>query len=288
VFRFALNPRWSDLPHCSALLNGFPRDYSVHDYRTTLSIKSVVRGEAWYETASGRYRVTPDVFLVLNHDQHYSMEVDGGVPTETLCPFFQRGFMESAAARGDLDEPQASRSVEFCERLYPMDSAVGRALARMRTSDIEDGFHELAAALLEVRDDARRELLAFPAVRVTTREELYRRLYRARDFLFSSYGEPVTVSDAASIAAMSPFHFHHAFKRAFGRSPMQLLRSYRLEAAKAMIENGSDVTTACLSSGFESATTFSGLFKRTYGCSPRQVAKKAVLKRSGLSTRATL
>lgn len=288
MFRFALNPGWSDLPHCSALLNGFPRDYSVHDYRTTLSIKSVVRGEAFYETPNGRYRVTPDVFLVMNHDQHYSMEVDGATTTETLCPFFQRGFIESAAARAGLEDPEASRSVEFCERLYPMDGAVGRVLARMRGNDIEDGFHELAAALLEVRDDARRDMLNFPGVRVSTREELYRRLYRARDFLFSSYREPVTVSAAASVAGMSPFHFHHAFKRAFGRAPMQLLRSYRLEAAKAMMENGSDVTTACLANGFESVTTFSGLFKRTYGCSPRQVAKKAVLKKSGRDSRATL
>jgi len=43
-FRFRLNPRAGELPHCSAVLNGRATRYEVSDYRTTLSLKSVVRG----------------------------------------------------------------------------------------------------------------------------------------------------------------------------------------------------------------------------------------------------
>ena len=45
-FRFRLNPRAGELPHCSAVLNGRATRYEVSDYRTTLSLKSVVRGVA--------------------------------------------------------------------------------------------------------------------------------------------------------------------------------------------------------------------------------------------------
>ena len=113
TFRFAVNPRWGDLPNCSALLHGFPRDYIVSDYRTTLSIKAVRRGSAWYETPDGRYLVTPDTFLVLNEGQHYAMEVDAASNTETFCPFFQPGFVQAG---------------EFPERLYPMRGAIADAL----------------------------------------------------------------------------------------------------------------------------------------------------------------
>ncbi len=252
-FRFAVNPRWPDLPHTSALLHGFPRDYSVSGYRTTLSIKSVRRGSAWYETPDGRYRVTPDVFLVLNEGQRYSMEVDARSNTETFCPFFQPGFV---------------RAGEFCERLYPMRGRIAAALRSAYDLPLEDTFYELGDALIELRGDAQKESLSFPGRRAATREEMYRRLYRARDYLYCCYAEPLTVADAARTAAMSPFHFQRAFRQAFGITAMQFLQRRRLDVAREMLEAGDDVTTVCLAVGFESLGSFSALFKRKFGASP--------------------
>ena len=113
------------------MLNGRGTRYEVNDYRTTLSLKSVVRGAARDHTPQGHYLLTPDSFLILNDGQRYSLEFEGhgGVHTETLCPFFQRGFLERAAA-GDLDDiDPAAPALDFCERLYPKTGAVARALA---------------------------------------------------------------------------------------------------------------------------------------------------------------
>jgi AraC family transcriptional regulator len=281
--RFAVNPRWEDLPATTALLNGFPRNYLVHDYETTLSIKSVARGEAWYSTPEGRYRVTPDVFLVLNRGQHYAMEVDAATDTETLCPFFAPGFVESAASRPELDSVDLERPVEFCERLYPMTGPVGDMLRSMRAALrggvgpshwVEDRFHDLAGSLLALRDDALRETSRFPGSRQSTREELYRRLYRARDFLHSCFSEPVTVADAARVAALSPFHFHRTFREAFGCSPMQYVQARRLEVARRMLLAGEDVTTVAMAVGFESLGSFSALFRRRLGVPPSAWRKK--------------
>src|SRR5271156_4865652 len=95
-FRFSINPRARELPECSAVLNGRVglRDYVVHDYRTTLSIKSVTRGHAFYRTPNGRFRVDAENFLVLNRGQEYSLEIPAGTHTETLCLFFQPGLIE--------------------------------------------------------------------------------------------------------------------------------------------------------------------------------------------------
>ncbi len=258
TFRFALNPNWSELPRCSALLHGFPRDYSVADYRTTLSIKTVLRGSAWYETPQGRYLITPESFLLLNEGQQYSMEVDQDSNTETFCPFFQPGFV-----RG-----------EFCERLYPMTGRVAIALRAMRGLQLEDAFYELGEALQELRGNARRESESFPGLRMATREEMYRRLYRARDFLYSCYAESLTVADAARVAAISPFHFQRMFKSAFGISPMQFVQRRRLEVARQLLSTTEeDVTSICLAVGFESLGSFSSLFKRRFGVSPSQVRR---------------
>ncbi|HYS53850.1 MAG TPA: AraC family transcriptional regulator [Thermoanaerobaculia bacterium] len=253
TYRFAINPRWADLPHCSALLNARPRDYTVSDYKTTLSIKWVRRGEAWYETPQGRYRVTPDAFLIVNEGQQYSMEVDAASNTETFCPFFQPGFVTG----------------EFYERLYPMAGRFAQAMRGFGSVPVEDSFFDLAEALHALRGDTEREAWTFPGLRASTREEMYRRLYRARDFLHSCYADSVSVSDAANVAAISTFHFQRTFKSAFGVSPMQFLQRRRLEVARELLtRTDDDVTSICLAVGFESLGSFSALFKRTFGVSP--------------------
>src|SRR5262249_7892793 len=154
-------------PRCSALLRGAARTYRVERYRTTLSIKAVTRGAAFYSTRRGRHLVTEDTFLVLNHGQEYDLEFRDRGTTETLCPFFQGGFLQHAAASSatltdrQLDEIGVEAPpAEFCERLYPMAGPVARALVDLRRGVaspgacdtwIEDRFYNLAAALVELR-----------------------------------------------------------------------------------------------------------------------------------------
>jgi len=285
-FTFEVNPRWSRLPLCSAVLNGFPRDYLVHDYRTTLSIKTVVRGAAWYHTAAGHYRLDEESFLLLNHDQTYSMEVGAASGTETLCPFFQRGFLEHAALALDtpadrlLDEIEPpSGTVGFCERLYPKRGSVARHLAAIREALqggpvpadwLEDRFFALALDLLRLDRQVRSEIAAFPGSRPSTRAELYRRLHRGRDLLASCYDQPLTVAMAARAAHLSPFHFQRMWKLAFGETPMQFLQARRLAVAKRLLATTEeDVTQIALAVGFESLGSFSWLFRRRFGISPR-------------------
>lgn len=272
--QFGINLPWSDVGTASALMTApVRRDYVVREYRTPLSIKAVAAGQARYETPQGRYLVTPDVFLILNAGQQYDMDVPAAWGTTTLCPFFAGGFVEAAVASARTSEEKQldgvdAQPVEFCERLYPMTGAVAAALRAMRAESIEDSFHDLANALAALRDDVRRDVERFPAVRLATREELYRRLHRARDFIASCYDEPLSVADVANVAAMSPFHLHRAFKKAFGVTPMRYLQARRLEVARRLLARGARVTDVCFAVGFESLGSFSALYRRRFGAPP--------------------
>jgi AraC-like DNA-binding protein len=287
VFRFRIKPEDQDLPRCCALLHGVARSYQVVRYRTTLSVKSVLRGAACYTTPKGRYLVTADTFLVLNRGQEYDLEFEGRDITETLCPFFQPGFLEhvahslAAPVGRQLDETEAEGpSIDFCERLYPMRGAVASALRGLRrgvatpgASDawLEDQFYALAEGLVGLRDQVSREIDRLPGVRRSTREELYRRVHRGRDFLASCYDQPLTAGDAARVACLSPFHFHRMFKAAFGTSPLQFLQGRRLAVACRLLSTTDlPVTAICLGVGFTSPGTFSWLFRKRFGLSPRQ------------------
>lgn len=286
-FTFRLNPHWSDLPHCSAVLNGNPRDYHVEAWRTSLAIKSVSSGKARYETPTGRYLIEPDKFLILNHDQVYAMDVEAGWGTETLCPFFQAGLLEnvSAVLGGSLEsavetEEVPGGKIELCERLYPKTGAIGNELAALHRGVrsgvatgpwLEDQMFSLAAAVVALTHHVRSEVDGFPGLRHSTRSELYRRLHRARDFMSSCYDEPLTVSAIARAAAMSPFHFQRMFKLAFGSTPMQFLQGRRIDAAQRLLSTTkTEVSVIAQSVGFESLGSFSWLFRQRVGVSPRQ------------------
>ena len=72
------------------------------------------------------------------------------------------------------------------------------------------------------------------------------------------------------IASLSPFHFQRMFKQAFGRTPMQFLQDARLDAARCLlVHTDDDVTAICFAVGFESPGSFSWLFRKRFGVSPR-------------------
>jgi AraC-like DNA-binding protein len=285
AFQVRFNPPFEELPHCSALLNGVAQRYRVQQHRTALSLKSVSRGAALYVTPQGRHLVTEDSFLILNQGQEYSLEFQGPSTTETLCPFFQRGFVEHVAdclvtaPSRQLDEiAPRSPVTDFYEQLYPKSGRIASLLRRLhrglRTSAVcnpwlEDQFYALAVALVGLRNNVREEVDQFPGRRPGTRAELYRRLHRGRDFLSSCYAERVSVAMAAKAAHLSPYHFHRMFKLAFRQTPMQFLQERRLAAARRLlVATDQPVTSICFAVGFESLGSFSWLFRKRFALSP--------------------
>jgi AraC-like DNA-binding protein len=96
-----------------------------------------------------------------------------------------------------------------------------------------------------------------------------RHLLRAKDLADARYFEPLSVSDLARTAGLSPAHFSREFRRAFGESPHSYLLTRRLERAAAMLRTTDrSVAEVCLSVGLQSIGSFTTSFTRTYGVSP--------------------
>ncbi len=106
-------------------------------------------------------------------------------------------------------------------------------------------------------------------MRFATRVELYRRLWRAREFIEASFKARVTLKEVAVAAELSPHHLLRLFKAAFGEPPHQLVTRRRLEHAQRLLHTGRSVTDVCFDVGFESSLgSFSTLFKTRVGVSP--------------------
>jgi AraC-like DNA-binding protein len=285
-----INPTASQIGGVNAILWGRAKQYHVAEFPGPLSIKSVVRGSGVWETAEAERVVDSASYLVLNAGRPYSITIDAHEIVETFCLFFRAGFaedvnrVERGAPTALLDEPTDYGSkrapLEFFETLYPHDAEVSPLLSRMhqRISDksatdawLEDQFFAVARAMLKVRGRSEKQAARIPAKKMSTRQELYRRLLRGKDYLDSFFAGEVQLQHPASAACVSPYHFHRLFREVFHETPNQYLQRRRLTRARRLLAStDQSVTEICLAVGFESMTSFSALFRRTFGHSPRE------------------
>jgi AraC-like DNA-binding protein len=95
--------------------------------------------------------------------------------------------------------------------------------------------------------------------------------FGSQGYMDSFFGDQVRLAEVASEACLSPYHFHRLFREVFRETPNQYLQRKRLANARQLLERGEQgVTDICLEVGFESITSFSALFRRSFGCSPRE------------------
>lgn len=106
-----------------------------------------------------------------------------------------------------------------------------------------------------------------------SREDLYARVRRARVFMEKHLDQEIELDKIAASAFMSRFHFIRKFQEVYGLTPRQYLRDLRIAKAKELLRNGLPVTTVCFDVGYSSLPTFSKIFKRGTGFSPKTFQK---------------
>lgn len=97
---------------------------------------------------------------------------------------------------------------------------------------------------------------------------LYRRIVQAKLFIDNNYSENIDLDNIADEAFFSKFHFIRQFKKIYGKTPHQHLKTVRIENAMQLLRTNMPVSEACYAVGFESLGSFSVLFKRVVGISP--------------------
>ena len=97
---------------------------------------------------------------------------------------------------------------------------------------------------------------------------LYRRIVQAKLFIDKNYAERIDLSYISDEACFSKFHFTRLFKAIYAKTPHQYLTWVRIEKALQLLREDKSVSETCFLVGFDSLTSFSGLFKRNVGISP--------------------
>jgi AraC-like DNA-binding protein len=273
------------------VLHAAARRHVVKDFPGPLSIKSVVKGEVTWIVDGRNLVVDCDSFLVLNDGQKYSMDMDVPRPMETCCAFFSHGFVEQVAQdattplQASLDLPtRSSPSLNFLSRLHKdskgvilprLRSLAQRCSRELQPSSFEEDFLVLSEKLVLLYKEITAQMSRVPAAKASTREELFRRLQHAREYIHGCADEPISLKEVAREACLSRYHLHRAFTRVFRQTPHAYLTGLRLEKAHAFLKAGRTVTEACMEVGFSSPSSFSRLFSGRYGFPPSSVRKSS-------------
>jgi len=279
-----LFPAGARLERDNLILHASARRHVVSSYTGPASIKTVIRGRVSWIVRDREFVVDPSSFLVLDAREAYSMNIDSPTPVETCCAFFAQGFLEQVAAdltsstETALDNPQPiapplpylSSLHEDCERRLTdkVWNLAARCERALNPSGTEEYFLVLAISLLEYYKHIRDQSARVPAMRASTRQELFRRLLIGREYIHSHSSDALSLHEIARAACLSPFHFHRAFTEAFRQTPHDYLTGLRLVQARNMIESGSSVLEACIAVGFSSASAFTRLFHKRLGRPP--------------------
>lgn len=103
------------------------------------------------------------------------------------------------------------------------------------------------------------------------------KIARTIDYLSKHLKEPISIDDLAAHAGMSRAVFHRRFKEATALTPIQFVKSMRLNNAAMNIAAGASVNQAAWDTGYISPSQFSREFKRMYGRTPRQWGQDALV-----------
>lgn len=96
-------------------------------------------------------------------------------------------------------------------------------------------------------------------------------------YIDENYAEPITVSKAAKIVNLNPYHFCKIFKKTTGSTLVEYINYIRINAAERLLRDSDySITEIADLIGFGNPNYFTKLFKQHKGISPSQWRKESV------------
>ncbi len=101
-----------------------------------------------------------------------------------------------------------------------------------------------------------------------------------RQYINNNYNSELNLDLLSNIHFTSKFHLIRLFKKYYGQTPKQYIIDKRIEQAKELLKNGTNITETCYVVGFECPSSFSTLFKSRVGLAPSKFQKRAIFTKS--------
>ena len=277
--------RHQELNFDNVIIHSHFRHFEKQVKDSGLSIKLGHVGEEHYFIDDQKYTIRPGRFLIINRHRSFDCYLKSDTPVEALCIYLSDAIIRETAAQLSrsqeemLDNPFSCSAEEppcFMEKVYHVcENELGEFLAAIRPLlvagqllDFETLFYTLAEKLLRSQQQIERQMQGIGAKRRSTREELYRRLCIARQYILENFQKDIQLDELSRKATLSKYHLLRTYKEAFGTTPYRQVLDLRLEASVALLKDGHALEDIAFRLGFSDRRSFTKAFKKVFGVAP--------------------
>ena len=256
--------------------------YSYPEHATPYLLLSNFVNRGNYVLNRRRVEVSASHFYFLNPNDTLEIRFSTTAPLQTWMILFEEKFIGSCchylytSNQQLLDSPQDDPAVSprFANVPFDLTDTIKRQMSLLIRSRpdqdiVQSVLFELIAECNRLNAGSAKDIDNITAVKKSTREELYRRLYLAREWINDNLTSKITLDQMAGTACLNKFHFLSTFRQVFHTTPHQYLMERRLQKAFDLLKEGRhSVTEVCCLIGFESIGTFSNQFRKRFRVSP--------------------
>lgn len=222
------------------------------DVKGPFSIFTNKRGNSIIGVEGREIKVTEDLFVMTNEDDHYDLIVPPKEQeTETFNIHFGTAFCANAFHYFKHSDKELLDQLESEEKLPHMHfrSFFKDAIFYQLSENLEKAYCTKDSMLL---DEARLNLFQhilqqsegryiqnkdWKTLKKQTREELFKRVCISVDYMNAYYMKHISLDQLSEVCFISKFHYTRVFKRLFKVTPYQYLKQIRLEKALQLIHD---------------------------------------------------
>lgn len=253
--------------------DGIPFQWHHHpEFELTLTLNS--RGQRFIGDHIGRYE-PGDLVLIgpyLPHTWHSLDRPDAGQPHVALVMWFLPDWAERLTANAELRAVAAmlARAAHGLQFSPETAEAVRPQVEDLFTQPPVERFLRLVTILTRLAGDRAATPLSATAPELAPAATDRGRIDRVLNHIHAHFAEPITISQLADIAALSPSGLHRTFQRHTRQTVSQYLIRLRIGRACALLSSGPmPIGTIAGEVGYDSLANFNRQFKALKGTTPR-------------------
>jgi AraC family transcriptional regulator len=248
-----------------------PHDRPFEERHDGVCIAAVTHGTFRYRSTPGSAVLAPGALLLGNHCHCFECSHDHGIGDRCLSFRFTPEFVETLVAA----IPGVRRTSFTVPRLPPNPALLPILAAAEAARDADDAFG-LEEAALRVAGAVAGALSETKGRTPAPSARDEKRIGAALRSIEANADKALSLSELASVAAMSPYHFLRTFRAVVGMTPHQYILHTRLGRAAVRLRGTSqNISAIAFACGFGDLSTFNRRFQRVMGQSPSAYRARA-------------
>lgn len=248
------------------------------------SIKYVLNGSERYKFEDQSFKVSSGQYFIVNQNDEFTIDFESDEFAHGICIYppeelINGAFEAKKSTLSNLLESNGefSNSSNFIHKINStqktktgqfLDQNLSPLVAKLKKGDEIDFnsfFLDLVDYMVIDQINVNQKLVQHSSAKKSTKEELFRRISLAKDYLSDHFKEKINIDELAEMSHLSKYHFLRSFKEFYGLSPYQFLLNHKLVEAQKLREKGYSYSEISLQTGFSDPKNLRKQLKKING-----------------------